>query len=215
MPQGWATFVGAPPAVAALTGLQRLELCSNRLPSDTLLHLAVLTGLTSLSVRCHRTVPALLDDGSSAAEQGGQQAATATLLSHLGALSGLTRLSSLFLRDFGDGCDTEGAMEAPPPRPPEALLAVLPSAPSLTEVGWRAAERGIDAGALRASEPGVWGIHVGTRLSQAFRRGPQHSRSAYVHICQGPTMLVMGTGATLRLAPYFPPALASSTLLQP
>jgi hypothetical protein len=125
--------VGAPEAVSALTGLQRLELGSKSLPSDTLLHLALLTRLTSLSVQCLTSVPAA-DDGSSAAEQGGQQAATANLLSHLGALSGLTRLSSLILRDF-DNDHAEVAIEAPPP---EALLAALPSAPSLTEVGWQA-----------------------------------------------------------------------------
>jgi hypothetical protein len=124
--------VGAPPAVAALTGLQRLELCSERLPSDTLLHLALLTRLTSLSVQCLTSVPAA-DEGGSAAEQGGQQAATATLLSHLAALSGLTRLSSLVLEDWCDGRYTQGAV-----LPPEALLAALPSAPSLTEVGWQA-----------------------------------------------------------------------------
>jgi hypothetical protein len=43
-------FLGAPAAVAALTGLQRLELSIYRPPAHTLLYLAGLTSLTHLTV---------------------------------------------------------------------------------------------------------------------------------------------------------------------
>jgi hypothetical protein len=130
MPQGWATFVGAP-ALSALTGLQRLELRSERLPPDTLLHLAPLTRLTHLSVECDTSLEAPPPAGSVSGQ--GRQPATSALLSHVGALAGLTRLSKLTLREVSHF--TEDYLEA---QPLEALLAALPSAPSLTKVGRQA-----------------------------------------------------------------------------
>ncbi len=121
------SFVGAPAALSLLTGLQRLELRSDALPPDALLHLASLTSLTSLKVECRYAVPPTTDDGVA-----GGSTPRPHLWAHVGALSGLTRLSVLQLKDSTSYAKEEEVGLLPLP---EALLAALPSWPSLTTVG--------------------------------------------------------------------------------
>jgi hypothetical protein len=110
--------------MAVLTGLRHLELRSYVLPADSLLHLALLTGLTSLRVSCF-DIHWL--EGDQAPEAGAPGMRT-TALAHLGALSGLTRLPQLSVRDWTPSHRLRGV------QPAAALLAALPSSPFLSEV---------------------------------------------------------------------------------
>ncbi len=114
-----------------LTGLRHLELRSYVLPADSLLHLALLTGLTSLRVSCHDIHELEGDQAAGvyqAPEDGpGSDGLRTTALAHLGALSGLTCLAQLSVRDRGS-LQREGV------QPAASLLAALPSSPFLSEV---------------------------------------------------------------------------------
>jgi hypothetical protein len=124
--QGGYSFDCCMTEVAVLTGLRHLELCLGCEAADTLRHLAPLVGLTSLRVQFSkpiRTQPGLEGD-----EAGGPGDDPTTMLAHLGALSGLTRIAQLSVRDW----TPSGRLERVPPS--AALLAALPSSPFLTEV---------------------------------------------------------------------------------
>jgi hypothetical protein len=144
-----------PRAVAVLTGLRHLELRSYVLPADSLLHLALLTGLTSLRVICY-DIQKL--EGDQAPEAGAPGMRT-TVLAHLGALSGLTRLAQLSLRDWTPSYRLRGA------QPATALLAALPSSPFLSEVC-----------------PGADGCRG---LLAHLALGTLHTRGAHTTACQG------------------------------